>query len=68
MTSIFSAAVPALALLAYIGPGPGLTMLAALVGMLITLAIAIWTVALWPLRAMIRKRRESRAEVSQRRV
>jgi len=60
MNTVLSAAQPAFALLAYIGPGPGLTMLAALIGMLATLGIALWTVALWPLRAMIRKRRTSR--------
>ena len=61
MIAIFSATTPIAGLLAYIGPGPGLTMLAALAGMMMTLAIALWTVALWPIRAVLRKRRASRA-------
>lgn len=47
-------------LLAYVGPGPGLSMLGALLGLVATLGIALWAIALWPLRAMARKRRERR--------
>jgi hypothetical protein len=52
---------PTLVPLAYIGPGPGLTMLATLVGLLATIAIAISAVAAWPFRVLLRKRREARA-------
>jgi hypothetical protein len=62
MITLLTAVAFPTGLLAYVGPGPGLTMLAALVGMLATLAIALWTVALWPVRVMLRRRREARDE------
>ena len=46
--------------IAYVGPGPGLSMLGALFSLLLTLGIAFWAVALWPLKAFLRKRREGR--------
>ncbi len=48
------------ALLGYVGPGPGLTMLGALLGLVATLGIALWAIALWPYRVFMRKWRERR--------
>ena len=48
--------------LAYIGPGPGLSMIGVLIGLVATLLAAFWAVALWPLRALLRRRREGRQE------
>lgn len=43
---------------AYVGPGPGLTMLGALWGVLATLFLAVGAVLIWPIRALIRKLRK----------
>lgn len=48
--------------LAYVGPGPGLTMIGALIGLLATLLVALSAIALWPLRALFRRWRQRRAE------
>ena len=45
----------------YIGPGPGLSMSWALIGLLITVFSAIGAVLLWPIRILIRVMREKRA-------
>lgn len=43
---------------AYIGPGAGITMLGALWGVIIAIALALGAVLLWPIRALIRRRRK----------
>ena len=52
--------LPLPALLAYVGPGPGLSMMWALIGLFATLLAALFAIACWPLRVMMRKRRERR--------
>lgn len=47
--------------LAYVGPGAGITMLGALWGVLIAILLALWAVLYWPVRAMLRKRRQQRS-------
>lgn len=44
----------------YVGPGPGLTMIGVLIGLIVTLFAAFSAVALWPLRALMRRLRENR--------
>lgn len=46
--------------LAYVGPGPGLSMLWALIGLLGTVAFAVGAVALWPLRSLWRRLRRGK--------
>lgn len=41
-------------LVAYIGPGPGLGMIGALIGLVVTVITAIGAVLLWPLRALLK--------------
>ncbi len=41
--------------LAYVGPGPGLTMFWALLALLGTIGLAILSLLLWPIRMLIRK-------------
>ena len=48
--------------LAYIGPGAGITMLGALWGVVVAIALAIGAVLLWPIRILFRRRRKSTAE------
>lgn len=45
---------------AYVGPGAGLTMLGALLGVLAALVLAITGVLLWPIRAMLARRRQAK--------
>lgn len=42
--------------LAYIGPGAGITMLGALWGVVVALALALGAVLFWPIRALLRRR------------
>lgn len=48
--------------LAYVGPGPGLSMIGVLIGLVATLLAAFWAVAMWPVRAILRRRREGRQQ------
>ena len=54
-TLTVAAAAPAQA---YIGPGAGITMLGALWGVVIAVALAIGAVLFWPIRLLIRKFRK----------
>ena len=45
-------------LLGYIGPGAGLGLLGALVGLFLAVASAVGFIVLWPLRALFRKRKQ----------
>jgi hypothetical protein len=43
---------------AYIGPGAGITMLGALWGVVVAIALALGAVLFWPIRILLRKRRK----------
>jgi hypothetical protein len=43
---------------AYIGPGAGITMLGALWGVVVAVALALGAVLFWPIRLLIRKLRK----------
>lgn len=43
--------------MAYVGPGAGITMLAALWGVLLAIGATIGAVLYWPIRSMLRKRK-----------
>ena len=43
--------------LAYIGPGAGITMLSALWGVVVAVALAVGAVLFWPIRALLRRTR-----------
>jgi membrane protein implicated in regulation of membrane protease activity len=45
--------------LAYIGPGAGITVLGALWGVVVAVVLALAAILLWPLRALLRRRRRS---------
>ncbi len=47
--------------MAYIGPGAGITMLSALWGVIVAIALAIGAVLFWPIRALLRRRRKNGA-------
>ena len=49
--------------LAYIGPGPGLGLLAALIGVLVAVGSAVVFIIIWPLRMFIKKRKRRRAAI-----
>jgi hypothetical protein len=46
---------------AYIGPGAGITMLGALWGVIVAVALALGAVLFWPIRILLRKRRKAQA-------
>lgn len=46
--------------IAYVGPGAGLSVLSALWGLLVAVAVALGFVLLWPLRRLLRTRRNNR--------
>ena len=46
---------------AYIGPGAGITMLGALWGVIVAVALALGAVLFWPIRILLRKRRKAAA-------
>ena len=47
-------------LIGYVGPGPGLSMIGVLIGLLATLLAAFWAVAQWPLRVLLRRMKQNR--------
>jgi hypothetical protein len=51
-------------LLAYVGPGPGLSMLGALLALVATLVVCCSAIALWPIRALRRQWRQKRSTLS----
>ena len=51
-----------LALFGYIGPGGGIALLGPLVGVLMAVVGALAMVAIWPIRYMLKKGRETRDE------
>ena len=53
-------------LLGYIGPGAGLGLLGALIGLFLAVASAVGFIVLWPLRAMFRRRKENQRATAQR--
>lgn len=40
---------------AYVGPGPGLSMMWALLGLLVTILAAFSAIAIWPVRVLMRR-------------
>ena len=48
--------------LAYIGPGAGVTVLGALWGVIVAIALTIGAVVLWPFRVLLRRRRKNSAK------
>ncbi len=49
---------------AYIGPGAGITMLGALWGVIVAIALAIGAILFWPIRILFRRRRRPAAPAS----
>jgi hypothetical protein len=49
---------------AYIGPGAGITMLGALWGVIVAVALAIGAVLFWPIRIMLRRRKRTPASAA----
>jgi len=45
----------------YVGPGPALSMTWALLGLMATLGAALFALMAWPVRRLLRRRRQNRA-------
>ena len=50
--------------LGYIGPGAGLGLLMALVGLVAAVGAALFSVVLWPIRNMLKRRKQSQQHPS----
>ncbi len=46
---------------AYVGPGAGLTMIGAIVGILVAILASIGVLLAWPIRALLRKRKQAKS-------
>jgi nicotinamide riboside transporter PnuC len=46
---------------AYIGPGAGISVLGSLLGILATIVVAIGAIVMWPLRKLLKKKRQKSA-------
>lgn len=49
---------------AYIGPGAGITMLGALWGVIVAVALAVGAILFWPIRIMLRRRKRAPAQAT----
>lgn len=47
---------------AYVGPGAGITMLAALWGVLLAILAALGAVLYWPIKSMLNRKKKAKAE------
>ena len=56
--ALLLAASPALA---YVGPGAGISVLGSIVGILVTIVVAIGAIIMWPLRKAMKKRKAAAA-------
>jgi len=56
-TMVFATCVPAGIASAYVGPGPGLTVLGALWAVIAAVLLAVLAIVRWPIRYLIRKLR-----------
>lgn len=54
--------LPSMSALAYIGPGAGISVLGSLLGILATIVVAIGAIVMWPLRKVLKKRRQASAQ------
>lgn len=57
MTLLFSASA-----IAYIGPGAGISVLGSLLGIVVTIVVAIGAIVMWPLRKLLKKKRAAAAQ------
>ena len=57
-------AYPATAV-AYIGPGAGISLLGSVIGVVVTVLVAIGAILLWPVRRMLKRRKAAQAAESQ---
>lgn len=45
----------------YVGPGAGISVLGSLLGILVTIGVAILAIIMWPVRKLMKKRKAARA-------
>jgi hypothetical protein len=49
---------------AYVGPGAGITLIGALIGLVTAIFLALWAVLRWPIRRFLARRNSSRSGAS----
>lgn len=57
--------VPGEASFAYVGPGPGITLIGSLIAVAAAVVLALGGILLWPLRSLLRRRRAKMVEANQ---
>lgn len=57
ITSVIIALLVSTPALAYIGPGAGISVLGSLLGIIVTIIVAIGAILMWPLRKLLKKKR-----------
>lgn len=60
-TLLLTATLLPTAALAYVGPGAGLSLIGALWGLVVAVVLALAFIVAWPVRRMLRRRREQAA-------
>ncbi|MEI6787153.1 MAG: hypothetical protein WCL49_01620 [bacterium] len=58
MASLFGIVPSAMA---YVGPGAGLTLVGSFIGLCLTLLVALWAVLSWPIRRLLKRRKQGAA-------
>ena len=49
---------------AYVGPGAGMTLIGSFLGLLAAVGLALWALLLWPIRRLLKRRRQARQDGS----
>ncbi len=62
--TLLSAALLSSPAVAYIGPGAGISVLGSLLGIIVTIVVAIGAIIMWPLRKALKKRRQNTVDLS----
>jgi len=58
---LFALAAPAQA---YVGPGAGVSLIGAAIGLIFAVVLALGVIVLWPLRRLLKHRKAGRQEIS----
>ncbi len=62
LTTLLLATLTAAPAAAYIGPGAGIPVLGSIIGILVTIVLAIGAILFWPIRKMLRKKKAGQTQ------
>ncbi len=49
---------------AYVGPGAGVTLIGAAIGLIVAIVMAVGVIVLWPLRRVLKRRKAARQDLA----